>query len=363
MNSENELLQQLTACCWPATSLDRESYSAVVGLASAHDDGVLRLTSCQRVEIYRAGDCTCDAPTRLHGRAALRRLAEIAGGLEAAVLGEEQVMGQVRAAVSAAPPPLKMLGAHAIAAARALRREFGLAADPSELFDRAIDHAGNVRGPLLVLGTGHMARRVTERARRGGLELLAVAGRTRPRWLPATIRFAPLAELQALPACRTAVGCLGASALPIDPATLPGPDLLIDLGTPLNFLPAPGIRLVTIADLFRQDEADRERRLELRARLAEILDRRLDGLKFDGRSTVGSLRLEVERMRLTEVARARQLHPEIPPQAIEAITRSLVNRIFHRPSERLKRLADPALESQLAALFACPSHTSAPDES
>jgi glutamyl-tRNA reductase len=55
-------------------------------------------------------------------------------------------------------------------------------------------------------------------------------------------------------------------------------------------------------------------------------------------------------MRKREAARMQRLHPDVPPEAIEAMTRSLVNRLMHAPTERLRR-ADPALGREVVALF------------
>jgi glutamyl-tRNA reductase len=68
-------------------------------------------------------------------------------------------------------------------------------------------------------------------------------------------------------------------------------------------------------------------------------------------SPLGALREEVERIRQRELMRTLRLHPELPPEKVDAITRSLVNQIFHHPSQRLRRSENPELAEAVVALF------------
>jgi glutamyl-tRNA reductase len=95
-----------------------------------------------------------------------------------------------------------------------------------------------------------------------------------------------------------------------------------------------------------------ERRAALKQRLRVLLDERLAMATEDSATPIGRLRLEVERVRRAEVERTGRLHPELAPETVEQITRSLVNQIFHLPSKRLRELGDPDLGTRVAALFA-----------
>ena len=53
----------------------------------------------------------------------------------------------------------------------------------------------------------------------------------------------------------------------------------------------------------------------------------------------------------SEAQRIHQLHPEIAPETVEAITRALVNQIFHLPSERLRRIEDAETRMRLHEAF------------
>jgi hypothetical protein len=92
----------------------------------------------------------------------------------------------------------------------------------------------------------------------------------------------------------------------------------------------------------------------LRARLRQLLAERLVMASAAGNSPLGSLRGEVETIRRRELARAMKLHPELPENALDTITRSLVNQIFHRPSLHLRHSSNHELAAAFAALFKAP---------
>jgi glutamyl-tRNA reductase len=74
----------------------------------------------------------------------------------------------------------------------------------------------------------------------------------------------------------------------------------------------------------------------------------------NGDSPLGALRGEIEQIRQRELARAIKLHPHLPADTLDTITRALVNQIFHRPSLRLRDAANQELAEAVAALFQSP---------
>ncbi|MCC7366202.1 MAG: hypothetical protein IT303_17730 [Dehalococcoidia bacterium] len=345
----------LTACCWSTLGLDRESVAALVARVRREHPGGAVIESCQRLEAYSAVPCTGADAQRFEGEAAVAHLAEVAAGLHSVVLGEAQILGQVRAGLAAGPAEVRRATTVAVAAARELRAAVRFDSHAGHLLDRALKVAGMpAAGSVLVLGTGQMGRLVASRAKELGFERVVIAGRRRPDDLPADVTYTTLARVRDLDGVFDVVaGCLGSSAEELATSALPASRLFLDLGTPPNFRRAAGDGVLGLAELLA-DERTRphamRRRAELTRQLGEMLDARLRQAEA-GRSPVGALRFEVERVRQRELARMRRLHPEVPADVLETMTRSLVNQLFHLPSARLKEAGDAAFGQRVAELF------------
>ncbi len=352
-------LESLRFCGWAAASKDAGELAIIGGATERHGAGNIVVTSCQRVEVYHRSACDCDAEWRASGAAALLRLAEVAAGLHSLVLGEAQILGQVRTGLAVARPELRALGDIALAAARAVRAETAFAAHSGHLLDRALSLSGvPAQGRIAVIGAGSMGKLVTQRALELGFSDVVAVGRKRPSgpWCegPHT-STAALADLTSIGAVDVLVSCLGASAAPLDRSGLPEVrTLAVDLGTPYNLTGDLGVPTLTVAAMVAEAAQCRHsdgRRAALQSRLRELVEHRVRLAATDSRTELGRLRLEVERVRKREAERIRRLHPEISLQTIETITRSLVNQIFHGPTQRLRELDDQALVARFTSLF------------
>jgi len=363
-------LQSLQVCMWDIASLHRRDFDAVREASKLHAGTGMLLTSCQRLEAYSLQGCNCGAGSRLYGFDALLHLAEVATGLHSVVLGEEQIAGQVRGALASGPAGVRELGDIALAAAREVRREASFDSHAGHLLDRGLSVAAiEPGGRLLVVGTGHMGRLIARRARDLGFTEILVAGRRRPDagWLEEVgATFASLAQLPHAGAVDVVVGCLGsdAAALDVEHHLPEVRKLVLDLGTPRNFAAESPRPLLAIHDLLARRAGSAHvdaRRAALAKQLREKLERRLEMAAADSQSTVGALRLEIERLRQSEMERIRRLHPELPVETMDVITRSLVNRLFHGISEGLKRIDDPDFHEHVLAMFgAVPAETRVP---
>lgn len=344
-------IDNFRCCAWRTVSYRAtEMAAARAAVEGAHAADAV-VVSCQRLEAYGFGPCDCAAPERLTGFDALERLAAVAAGLESVVLGEDQIMGQVRAAFDGTRGPLRSYADEAIASARALRAETEFESHAGHLLDRALRLSTIAPGGrLLVLGFGAMGRLVAERAAELGFEVI-VAARREPGGLP--WQFVELGRVPGLAPVDVIVGCLGSGAGEIAPRVLPTSRLLIDLGTPRNFNAPSGPGVVAIADMLSDEESRPHsvaRRQRLRGRLGAILRARLERLAATSASPVGAMRAEVEMIRREEVARAARLHPEVPVEVLDALSRALIDKVFHAPTTRLKDL-DGDRASEVASLF------------
>jgi len=348
-------LEDLRVYAWETASLTPTRLLAVegeIGALFGWSEGI-SIVTCQRFEMVAMNECAyLSAHHSYRGTKALLHLARLASGLESLVLGEAEILGQVRSAFSAAPPALRRLVTPAIAAARALRREAGFAQHAGYALDLAVEHFNLVpEGSLLTVGGGPMGRRVAERAAQLGFNVTLVARRPPP--LPPDIVYQPFSMLASLEPTDVLVSCLGRSAPQMGRGDLPAVrQVAIDLGTPRNLKADLQVPVITLSDLIeshRSHGLDTELRSTLGDRLEALLAARLAMGQPD--SPLGTLRIEIERIRQRELMRSLRLHPELPPGKLDTITRSLVNQIFHRPTQHLRQADDPELADALAALF------------
>ena len=142
------------------------------------DERVL-LETCHRVELVSVGDGPLADGDEVAGRAAIARVFEVVGGFDSAVVAEEQLLGQVRAAYEAARgggftgPILNELFRRALRFGRRVRSH-ALPGSDRSLADRGgawlAERLGSAAASVMVAGTGEMGRllatRIAERGHR-----------------------------------------------------------------------------------------------------------------------------------------------------------------------------------------------------
>ena len=179
-------------------SAAREAFAAECEALPAHDSTIL-VHTCHRVELYVApgafGDVELPQPPpgglRLEDAAAARHLISVACGLQSAVLGEDQVLHQVRQTLAlrqAARPLDPVLDRLFQVALNAGRRANGwFAGSRRSLGDVALDEIEHVVGSLedqqiLIVGAGSMSRLTAQAATRRGARV-TITNRTAERAL------------------------------------------------------------------------------------------------------------------------------------------------------------------------------------
>jgi glutamyl-tRNA reductase len=266
-----------------AGSLDAGARDRLAGALSATrsvEAGLLLIT-CHRVELYGRTPpprfpAEANGARLRSGRDAIRHLLRVAAGLESAVVGEEQVLAQLRAAARESrrdgrgDPALARLVDTALAVGRRIRR--GGRAREHGLAGRALAWLGPVlaeRGQpsLLVVGAGPMGRAVAFSAARRGLEV-TIATRTARR-LASGLDAVDLERAAALaPSVDGIVVALGGpwEELAAGVATLPP---IVDLSSPgalpTSVVDRPGLRSIDIDRLFREAPVDGDRTFAARA--------------------------------------------------------------------------------------------------
>ncbi len=319
-------------------------------VAGSHHGALIE--TCQRIEAVTMEACSLEGCATRQGEAAFEYLCSLAAGLESVVLGETEILGQIRTAARHASPQVERLLARSVAVARAFRRRERLAADAGQLFDLGLEAAGGDQPQrVLVAGSGPTARRVAARASQAGAQVI-VSSRTRPAWLNADAEWTALEQISEAET-DVAFICLGGDAPSLAAGSV-NARAVIDVSTPRRTDPCDG-RVITLRELReRTMAAEHERREALKMALKGDVRQAIESWRADSTSPVGRLRQSVEQLRQEELRRLRQRHPEIPEATMEALTRSMVNRMFHHPVIRLKTL-EPDLAASVADLFATPA--------
>lgn len=319
----------------------------------------------------------------------------VAAGLDSAVLGESEVLGQVRRAwekahaEQASGPVLGALFRHAVETGKRVRSETAIARGITSLSHGAVALATSRRSGgladarVLVVGAGEMGLGVTQALGGHGLASLVVANRTPDRaetvvaGLPdsvvASVTTESLDDLEPLLGSSdvvfTSVGTmhpvidrsmLETAAAGRDPAD---PLLVIDLGVPRNVEPAAaaleGVVLLDM-EVLRSAVADalngRQEEVAGATRIVtdEVERYRVASRARDAAPMVSALRARVEQARQAEFDRQRSKRSELTDQQwteVDAVTRAMVAKLLHQPTVVLKDAAGtPRSERLVEAL-------------
>jgi glutamyl-tRNA reductase len=251
------------------------------------------LSTCNRCEVYWSGDHDLDrwfqdfarargagehhAVTRLDGPAAVRHLYNVTAGLDSQILGEHEILGQVRRAYQtarAAGTTDRLLDAvftGALSAGRRVRRETMLGRHPASVSSAAVDVASSVGGGLagrraVVLGAGSVAEAVLRALAPERLAGVAVVNRhvARAERVASAWGAVPAGwnDVEALLAAADVVFVSTSSTRPLlsagmladAVAAVPSRRMtVLDLSVPRNVDPSarsvPGVRLYDLDDL------------------------------------------------------------------------------------------------------------------
>ncbi|MHB8681516.1 MAG: glutamyl-tRNA reductase [Acidimicrobiales bacterium] len=359
-----------------STCLRTELYAVV----DRFHEGVERLHEFLADMAGTSADALADHLTVLFDDAVTTHLFEVAGGLRSAVVGETEVLGQVRRALQvadnerAAGPVLSGLFRRAVQVGRRVRTETAIARGSTSLSHVAVELAaqqlgGSLQGRrVLVVGAGDMGEALIDilHSRHHPAEIV-VANRTHRR-AEALADFVGGrgVGLQELPGALEEVDAVvvsTGSALPLLDIELLGAVartrrqagrgslVVVDLSVPRNVEPAvkdvDGILLSDMDDLSAHAErtmADRRSELELARRIVagEVERYRADGRARGAAPVVAALRARVDELRDDELARHRSRLAGLDDeqwQEVEAVVRDVLAKLLHQPTVALKDAA------------------------
>jgi len=350
----------------PSTA--REAFAAECEALADHE-AIILIHTCHRVELYVALSAFGDGELpelpsgglQLEDAAAARHLISVACGLQSAVLGEDQILHQVREtharrhAERPLNPALDRLFQVALNAGRHAHEWFS--GSKRSLGDAALDNierrVGSLKGqPLLIVGAGSMGRLTAQAAVRRGAQII-ITSRTaaRAECLARDVggHAVSYGVDGAIPAVVAAVVALSGPwlALPLDVQQL------VDSGAPVIDLSSPpavpdslqaclGDRFVSIDDLAWGQQV--ELADGLRGRLERLVTE--SGGEYcrwlrarDSTPAIQAMTEAAEARRLCELAWLTRRLPDLSEQeraTIDQMTHRLVAGILHAPKSALR---------------------------
>lgn len=390
----------------PVALRERLAFSgpdAATALATWHEEGVAAelalISTCNRTEVYAVGE-DADAleetlvaalarsrelpEAQVRGLCRVRRgddavlhLVRVASGLESQILGEGQILGQVREASMAARrmgtlgPVLDALFRTAIQAGRRVRTETAIAQGAVSVGAAAVElareHLGGYRGrTVLVIGTGKIGELALRQLSSEQPARILIANRTpesaRALAEPFGAEAVPFPALAgALQVADVVLCCTGAphhvlyraDLAPIMAARAGRPLLLLDVSVPRNLDPEmatlPGVALFDIDALTSLTERNRaDRATWLPAAETIVLDA---AQRFHASvqiqkvgPTIAGLRDMYESVRHAELTRFLERHgATLAPDQVSAIaelTRVIGTKFLHVPTVGLRHHAE-----------------------
>ena len=359
------------------------------GLRRDLAERALILETCHRVEAYAIGmedaariALAVGQPTggrTLVGEPAVRHAITVAVGGDSVVVGEEQILHQLRASVDAAraggtlDPALERLFALALQAGR--RARSWRQGPHRSLADVALSSIERQYGPLrahdiLIVGAGRMGRLAARAAVTAGASVSVAnrsveGARTLAAMTGARIEpFDPGARIGAFAGVVVALG----GPWPISAATIDAlcesttvvVDLSVPAAVPAGVAELLGSRLITADALALVESEPGTPQGGSAARFEALIDHATAEFVAwmkggGGRTAAEALVKRADREREAELAALWRRLPDLEPEArhaIEAMTQHLATRLLRQPLERLGRDADGRDERAVRDIFA-----------
>ena len=374
---------------------------------SPHLSEAVVLSTCMRTEVYAVAErfhdgvadiCRflgerLDDPAGLtrslvvsHDGPAVRHVFEVASGIDSPVLGEGEILRQVRAAhevarhEGAAGPVLNGLFRHAVVVGRRARAETGIARGVTSLAHVAVAlAAGQLGGSLagrnvVVVGAGEVGEEIVDALAGAGdpADLVVVSRDRRKAEALAGAhhgRGAALSELNSMLADADVLfSATAAPGILLGPEDLrrarakspPRPLLIVDAAVPRDVDPAvaslPDVTLRDVDDLRALAERSMATRRAEIDRVQVIIDEELGRyfLAARGRAAapvVAALHDHAEQIRAGELARISSVLARLGEDeraAVESATRRIVAKLVHEPTVQVKRAAGSPRGERLA---------------
>jgi glutamyl-tRNA reductase len=375
---------------------------------SEHSDirEVVILSTCNRTEVYAVAERFHSAHADIleflcatsglsadeiaphlysqYDEEAVVHLFEVTAGIDSAVLGETEIVGQVRDAWDFAMKQgtsrstLNLLFRYALESGKRARTETGISRSTASVAHAAVEMSEEILGTLqgkrvLVVGAGEMGEGVAGALSRAGAESITVLNRTAARaQVLATKIGALVADFSNLESelgtVDVVVTCTGAGEIIIDHDLMKrvrqvhsNPVLLVDIALPRDVAASvselPGVTLRDLDHLSEWAQRGIDKRSsevgQVRVIIGEEVDRfLLDQTQRQAAPLVAQLRRFVEDIRQAEVDRFDASLAAMTPEQrelVESISHGIINKMLHAPSVRLREAAGTPQGERLSA--------------
>jgi glutamyl-tRNA reductase len=312
---------------------------------------------------------------RHDGSGAIRHLFRVASSLDSMIVGEPQILGQLKTAYALAKERgaisgfLDLLLTRSFNVAKRVRSETDIGTSAVSVSYAAVELARDIFGSLagtrvLLVGAGKMAESAARHLRRAGVAEILVTNRTGERAQSLAEEFQGRAVnyenfFSVLPDVDIVLASSGAPHYILTSDQMRAvigrrrnrPMFLIDIAVPRNIEPEvnnlDNVFLYDIDDLDRVVQTNLQGRSEVAVQAEQIITEEVERMMLRLKTrevapTIVSLQEQLEQLRSGEVQRMRAKLGALTPQqeeAIEAITRGIINKIAHGPISELRRYA------------------------
>ncbi|MBI4302623.1 MAG: glutamyl-tRNA reductase [Chloroflexi bacterium] len=376
------------------------------------NSGVI-LSTCNRTEIYTTSEMAASEQSRLYRflsdisglpsflitsylytyrhKEAAKHLFQVASGLDSMVVGETQILGQVREALemaqkaSTASLPLTKLFHHALRVGRRARHDTDISRNAASVSSAAVALAKNFWGDLdsaaiLVIGAGRMGARTAKILASNADPNITVTNRTHTRAIELANEVkgeaCPFDQLEQALARSDIVFSATTSLNYILTAPLLKKAMrqrnqrdlyIVDIAVPRDVDPEvkkiKNVFLRDIDDLKAVSESSLRGRQEEVSRVEAIIDSELDkfGLwwnALEARPTIIALRHKAEAIRQREIDKTIRKLPNLSPEErrrIDSLTTAIINKLLHHSLMHLKQNGHyKDLEPEVRELFDLP---------
>ncbi len=365
------------------------------GLRQSGAEDFVILSTCNRTEVYAAGEGVSpeavltwlvevgrldaqdlkDCTYVLRDDEAVAHMMKVASGLDSMVLGEPQILGQMKSAYAVAQEAGTLSGVlhqvfhQVFATAKRVRSETAIGENPVSVAYAAVSLAQRIFARLqdihaLLIGAGDTIELLAQHLHEQGVGQITVANRTLSRAQQMAERFGAEAILLAdihdrLPEADVVISST-ASQLPVlgkgavESALKRRkhkPIFMVDIAVPRDIEPEVGklddVYLYTVDDLKSVIEVNRRRREDAASQAELIIDEGVESWRKQLRgqnaaSTIRDFRGALGSVRDAELEKALNAlaQGQAPEQILRQLAHGLTNKLLHTPTTQLKQASE-----------------------